>query len=134
LSPFSVPSAAPHQVSISASAALWSLSVRIRLISIGCFLQYCDIVKVSTRSYSACVPMKLHEGHLSAEVESDRQAVVSCRNVEPDALAVQHLGFRSCSLDSHLFLRWLEEFCRPIQQRSATGRFLALKNTSRGVR
>jgi hypothetical protein len=44
-------------------------------------------------------PDELHEGHLSAEVESDHQAVVSSRNFEPDALAVQHFGFRSCSLD-----------------------------------
>ena len=33
---------------------------------------------------------KLHEGYLPAEIESDPQAVVSSRNFEPDALAVQY--------------------------------------------
>src|SRR6516225_8686378 len=44
-------------------------------------------------------PDELHEGPLSAEIESDQQAVVSSCNFKPDALAIQHLGFRSCSLD-----------------------------------
>ncbi len=42
---------------------------------------------------------ELHECYLPLEIESDYQAVISSRNFEPDALAVQHLGFRSRSLD-----------------------------------
>src|SRR5262249_3347789 len=44
-------------------------------------------------------PDELHEGHLATEIESNDQAVVSSRNIEPDALAVQYLGFWSGLLD-----------------------------------
>jgi hypothetical protein len=38
---------------------------------------------------------EFHEGYLPAEIECDDQAVVSSCNLEPRALAVKHLGFRS---------------------------------------
>ena len=37
---------------------------------------------------------EFHEGYLSAEVEGSHQAIVPSCNLEPDALAVQHLGVR----------------------------------------
>src|SRR5580692_4624461 len=38
---------------------------------------------------------EFHEDDLSTEIESSDQAIISSRDLEPDALAVQHLGFRS---------------------------------------
>jgi hypothetical protein len=42
---------------------------------------------------------KLYEGYLSTKIEGDDQAVVSSRDFEPDALAVEDLGFRGGSLN-----------------------------------
>src|SRR5262249_54930936 len=38
---------------------------------------------------------ELHEGDLAAEIESNNQTIVSSSDLEPDALAAQHLGLRS---------------------------------------
>src|SRR5437868_14813810 len=37
---------------------------------------------------------EFHKGYLPAKVEGGHQAIVSTGNLEPDALAVQHLGTR----------------------------------------
>ena len=42
---------------------------------------------------------KFHEGYLPAKVEGGHQAIVPSCNLEPDALAVQHLGSRRRLLD-----------------------------------
>jgi hypothetical protein len=42
---------------------------------------------------------ELYEGHLPPEIERDHQAVVSSCNFESEALTVQHLGFRSRSMN-----------------------------------
>src|SRR3984893_12777447 len=98
LSPSSVPSGAPQQASIAASAARCSSSVRIGRMS---------MVISSELRHGQCIdavilrmcPDELHEGDLPAEIESGYQAIVSSRDLEPHTLAVQHLGFRSGFLD-----------------------------------
>src|SRR5229473_826681 len=40
-------------------------------------------------------PDELHEGDLPTEIESSYQAIVSSRDLESHALAIQYLGFRS---------------------------------------
>src|SRR3982075_2161092 len=42
---------------------------------------------------------ELHESDLSTEIQGGHQAIVSSCDLKPDALAVQHLGFRSRPLD-----------------------------------
>ena len=42
---------------------------------------------------------EFHEGYLPAEIEGGNQAIIPSCNLEPDALAVQHLGSWSRFLD-----------------------------------
>src|ERR1700694_4051175 len=94
LSPSSVPSGAPQQASIAASAARCSSSVPIGRMS---------MVVSSELRHRQCIDAvilrmgadELHEGDLPTEIESGHQAIVSSRDLKPHTLAVQHLGFRS---------------------------------------
>jgi hypothetical protein len=55
-----------------------------------CSPQNCEIVRALGVGAD-----ELHENDPPAEVEGSHQAIISSRNLEPDALAVQHLGFRN---------------------------------------
>src|SRR5215468_7523812 len=98
LSPSSVPSGAPQRASISASAARWSSSVRIGRMSmvVSSELRYCHCIDAVIFRVSAD---ELHERDLPAEIESGYQAIISRRNLEPDPIAVQHLGLRAGPMD-----------------------------------
>src|SRR5262249_42973899 len=93
LSPSSVPSGAPQQASISASATRWSSSVRIGRMSmvVSSEMRHCQCIDVVIFRVSAD---EFHERDLPAEIESGHQAIISPRNLEPDPIAVQHLGLR----------------------------------------
>jgi hypothetical protein len=75
-------------------------------------------------------PDELYEGHLSAEIESNHQTVVSTRNLEPDALAVQHPEFWSGSwISSEVQCAALTSLCQRSIATFPSGRLLQ-KSTS----
>src|ERR1700694_1384519 len=102
LSPSSVPSGAPQQASIAASAARCSSSVPIGRMS---------MVVSSELRHHQCIDTvilrmgadELHEGDLPTEIESGHQAIVSSCNLELTRSRTLAFGaaFWTSSVDAH---------------------------------
>src|SRR5262245_26823896 len=57
------------------------------------YSQSVDTVTLGVGAY------EFHEGDLPAKIKSGHQTVISSCDFEPDALAIEHFGFRSRFLD-----------------------------------